>query len=224
MSPIRRTIAQRMMLSTQSTAPVTLTTTVDATNLVGLRRQFKAVAESVDGLTIGYNDIIVALTAIALQKHPMLNSRWDQDQILIARGIHIVLAVETDDGLRVPVIHDVPQLTLRQIAARSRELIDGARKGTLNVADSQGATFTITNLGPFGIDVFTPIINPPECAILGLGRTRSQIVMVGDRSTMQEQMTLSLTFDHRIVDGAPAARFLQTLAAMIENPSPWLLS
>jgi pyruvate dehydrogenase E2 component (dihydrolipoamide acetyltransferase) len=103
-------------------------------------------------------------------------------------------------------------------------LIDGARKGTLNVADSQGATFTITNLGPFGIDAFTPIINPPECAILGLGRTRGQVVMVGDRFTMQEQMTLSLTFDHRIVDGAPAARFLQTLYAMIENPSPWLLS
>lgn len=222
-SSIRRTIAQKMMQSSQMMAPVTLTTTVDATNLAGLRRQFKAVAESNHQSSIGYNDIIVALTASALQKHPQLNSRWEQDQILISRGIHIGIAVDTEDGLRVPVIHDVANLTLRQIAARSRTLIEGARKGSLTMADSQGSTFTITNLGPFGIDAFTPIINPPECAILGVGRTRSHAVMVGDRFTMQEQMTLSLTFDHRIVDGAPAARFLQSLSSMIENPSPWLL-
>jgi pyruvate dehydrogenase E2 component (dihydrolipoamide acetyltransferase) len=220
---IRRTIAQRMVQSSQSTAPVTLTTTVDATNLVSLRRQFKAVAPGSGSPPIGYGDIVVTLTAIAIGQHPMIVARWEADQIRIPKQIHIGIAVDTDAGLMVPVIRDVPTLTLRQVAARSNELIERARKGKLSIADYQGSTFTVTNLGAYGIDAFTPVINPPECAILGLGRIRRQAVPVGDRVVAQDQMTMSMTFDHRIVDGAPAARFLQSLAAMIENPSPWLL-
>jgi len=223
----RRAIAERVMQGAHSTAPVTLTTSIDATNLVNLRQQFKAVAaqpgvERKDG-AIGYTDIAVKLTALALQRHPMLNSRWDGERILIFRNIHIGLAVDTDAGLLVRVIRDVPDLSLRQVAARSRELIDRARRRELRPDEMQGGTFTITNLGSFGIDAFTPIINAPQCAVLGMGRIGRQVFHHDPQLAIRERMTLSLTFDHRLVDGAPAARFLQTLGRLLENPSPWLL-
>ena len=131
--------------------------------------------------------------------------------------------MDTDAGLLVPVIRDVSNLGLRQIAAQSRELVDRARGGKLASRDMSDGCFTITNLGAFGIDAFTPIINYPECAILGIGRIERRPVMDGDRVVGREQVWLSLTFDHRIVDGAPAARFLQTLALMVGNPGPVVL-
>jgi pyruvate dehydrogenase E2 component (dihydrolipoamide acetyltransferase) len=222
-STIRKAIAKRMKQSNQSTAPVTLTTSVDATNLVNLRSQFKAAFIHEKIPTISYSDVILTLSAIAISKHRQIIGQWAEDRILLPKSIHIGIAVDTEMGLVVPVIRDVNSLTLRQVAARSSALIDAARRGTLSIADSQGSVLTVTNLGAFGIDAFTPIINPPECAILGIGRIRSQVVAVGDRFVSQAQITLSLTFDHRVIDGAPAARFLQTLGAMIENPSPWLL-
>jgi pyruvate dehydrogenase E2 component (dihydrolipoamide acetyltransferase) len=223
----RRAIAERVMQGAHSTAPVTLTTSIDATNLVNLRQQFKAVAaqpgmESKDG-AVGYNDIAIKLTALALQRHPMLNSRWDGERILICRGIHVGLAVDTAAGLLVPVIRDVPDLSLRQVAARARELIDRARRRELRPDEMQGGTFTITSLGSFGIDAFTPIINAPQCAVLGMGRIVRQVFPHDPQFAVRERMTLSLTFDHRLVDGAPAARFLQTLGGLLENPSAWLL-
>jgi pyruvate dehydrogenase E2 component (dihydrolipoamide acetyltransferase) len=222
-SPIRKLIAQRMKESTQATAPVTLTASVDATNLVNLRKQFKAVSLEEKPSTVGYTDIVVTLAAIAIRKHRQITGQWAEDRILIPKAIDIGIAVDTERGLMVPVIRNVDSLTLREVATGSSSLIEAARRGTLPIADSQGSVFTVTNLGAFGIDAFTPIINPPECAILGMGRIRSQAIPIGDRFVAQEQMTLSLTFDHRIIDGAPAARFLQTLGSMIENPSPWLL-
>jgi pyruvate dehydrogenase E2 component (dihydrolipoamide acetyltransferase) len=221
-SSIRKTIAQRMIESKQTTAAVTITTTVDATNLVNLRRQFKAVLETGEA-SIGYTEIVIKLTALALEKHPMLNSRWAGDQIQVWRSVHIGIAVDTDSGLKVPVIRDVPQLSLRALAACSRALAERARNGTLTAAELSGSTFTVSNLGRLGVEVFTPLINPPECAILGLGRIQSVVVVENKQFVERERMFLSLTFDHRIVDGAPAARFLQTLGRFIENPSPWLL-
>jgi pyruvate dehydrogenase E2 component (dihydrolipoamide acetyltransferase) len=132
--------------------------------------------------------------------------------------------VDTEAGLLVPVIRNVPALGLREVAARAGELIAKARNSTLQSRDMQGGCFTITNLGAFGVDAFTPIINPPECAILGVGRIERRPVMDGDRVVGRELVTLSLTFDHRIVDGAPAARFLQALAQCVENPAPWVSS
>ena len=213
-----------MVQSAHTTAGVTLAMTVDATNLVNLRQQFKAVASAGETPSITFTDIVVKLTALALEKHPLLNARWNGDKIVVESSTNIGIAVDTDLGLLVPVIRDVPGLTLRQLAARSRELIDCARRGALSAAEMQGGTFTVTNLGPMGIEMFTPLINLPECAILGLGRIQKQVVVDDKQFVARDRMMLSLTFDHRIVDGAPAARFLQSLSLLIENPSPWLMS
>ena len=223
LTPIRKTIAARMMQSRQTTAPVTLTSAVDASNLVNLRGQFKAVAGNGEAVP-SYTDFLVKLVAFALKQHPALGSRWTDAGLVPAERIDIGLAVDTDAGLLVPVIRGVPALGLRQLAAESRSLADRARRGELASRDMDGGCFTVTNLGTFGVDAFTPIINAPECAILGVGRIERRPVMKGDTVVGREVVTLSLTFDHRIVDGAPAARFLQTLARMIENPSPWLSS
>lgn len=221
---IRKTIAERMLRSGQLTAPVTLTTTADATELVRLRNQFKASAGKDAATVPSYTDILMKLLAIALRQHPMLNARWEGEEIVVEQGIHIGIAVDTEAGLLVPVVRDVAGLGLRQLAAHSRDLIDRARQRRLRPEELQGGTFTISNLGSLGIDAFTPIINHPECAILGVGRVQRQAVMVQDTVVGRDMATLSLTFDHRIVDGAPAARFLQSVAQLIENPAPQLIS
>ena len=220
---IRQTIAERMLHSHRSTAPVTLTTTADATNLVHLRNQFKTAPPTGYEVVPSYTDFLVRLTASALKKHPRLNARWDGDQIKESADIHIGIAVDTDAGLLVPVLRQVPSLSLNQVAARSRDLIERARQRRLTAEELQHGTFTVTNLGAFGIDAFTPIINYPECAILGVGRIQRRPVVIGEDIVARDQITLSLTFDHRIVDGAPAARFLQMLGGLIENPGPWLM-
>src|SRR5581483_6897531 len=130
----------------------------------------------------------------------------------------IGIAVDTGAGLVVPVVRDVPRLSVKDLALRARDLIDRARRRKLAASEMQGGTFTVTSLGAFGIDAFTPIINYPECAILGVGRIRRCPVVFDDQIVIRDQMTLSLTFDHCLTDGAPAARFLQTLSALIEIP------
>lgn len=219
-SSIRRTIAERMLTSHRSTAPVTLTTTADAGNLVNLRHQFKSAGGD---CVPSYTDFLVKLTATALAKHPLLNARWEGEQIVLQPDIHIGIAVDTDAGLLVPVVRDVTALGLRQLAARTRDLAGRARTGELKAEELGGGTFTLTNLGAFDIDAFTPIINYPQCAILGVGRIERRPVVVGEQIVPRDQLTLSLTFDHRIVDGAPASRFLQTLRALIANPGPALM-
>jgi pyruvate dehydrogenase E2 component (dihydrolipoamide acetyltransferase) len=161
-----------------------------------------------------------------LEQHTQLAVREEGDQWVrpaTSDGIHLGLAVDTDDGLVVPVIRGAGSLGLFEIAKQSSALVEKSRSGKLSVAEMQGAVFTITNLGSFGIDAFTPIINLPETAVLGLGRIRKEPTVIEDRIVACDQMTLSLTFDHRIVDGAPAARFLQSISQAIENPSAWLL-
>jgi pyruvate dehydrogenase E2 component (dihydrolipoamide acetyltransferase) len=220
----RRTIANRMIASREQTAPVTLTTHLDATNLVGLRTQFKQAANG--SIVPSYSDIIIKLVSLALRQHPLLAARSEGDQWVIpsmSDGLHIGLAVDTEAGLVVPVVRDVGSIGLFELAKQTVALIEKSRAGTLAITEMQGGTFTITNLGSFGIDVFTPIINLPETAVLGVGRIRREAVVVDDKIVARDQLTLSLTFDHRIVDGAPAARFLQTVSQAIENPSAWLL-
>lgn len=217
---IRRIIAERMRHSLSITAPVTLITTANVETLLKLRQQFKGTGETE---TPGFTDFFVKLAAVALASHSRLNSRWKNDRIVQLKEINIGIAVDTENGLMAPVIRDVPRLTLLELAVRSRDLIDRARRGTLRIKEMEGGTFTVTNLGAFGVDAFTPIIHWPECAILGVGRMRRLPVVLDDQIVPREQVTLSLTFDHRIADGADAGCFLQSLVGLIENPEPALL-
>jgi pyruvate dehydrogenase E2 component (dihydrolipoamide acetyltransferase) len=219
----RRTIAARMLEGSQTTAPVTLTTTADATNLVSLRAQFKATAAGPDEVIPGYLDMIVKLVGRALLEHPGLNRQWIEGRIVEPDGIHIAIAVDTASGLLAPVLGNVPGLGLREIAVQAKDLSRRAHAAQLKASELTGGTFTISNLGAFGIDAFTPIINVPQCAILGLGRIARRPTVVGDQIVARDTMTLSMTFDHRLVDGAPAARFLAIVRTAIENPGPWLV-
>jgi pyruvate dehydrogenase E2 component (dihydrolipoamide acetyltransferase) len=220
-SGIRQTIASHLLASARATAAVTLTTTADAVNLVNFRQQFKDAGSPV---VPSFTDLLVKLAAAALEQHPMLNASWVGDQITVHSEVHIGVAVDTDHGLLVPVVRNVPQRSVRQVAEHLSELIDRARLGKLKVQDMEGGTFTLTNLGAFGIETFTPIIHYPQCAVLGIGRIQRRPVAHGSDLVAREQLPLSLTFDHRLVDGAPAARFLQTLVRLIENPAPSLVS
>jgi pyruvate dehydrogenase E2 component (dihydrolipoamide acetyltransferase) len=207
---LRRTIARRMMESRQNTAPVTLTTRADATALVALRNQWKLAAA---GLVPSYTDILAKLVAIALGTYPVLGE--------VSGKAHIGIAVDTPEGSLVPVLRDVAASSLADLARSSRELIAAAHSRRLRAEDLTGGTFSITNLGGFGIDAFTPIINFPEAAVLGVGAIRKEpVVLESGELAAREQITLSLTFDHRVADGALAARFLQALVRLIEVPPP----
>ena len=220
---MRRTIAERMVRSLNSTAPVTIHRRCDAVELVNLRNQLKQAAENAEGPS--FNDILMKIVAGALRRHPMLAARWVSDQIEIPKALHIGFAVDTEHGLLVPVIRDVLQLSLREVTGASRLLIEAARAGELKQAQMQDGCFTMTSLGSFGVESFTPIINHPQTAILGVGAIRREAVAMEDGTLAnRHQLTLSLTFDHRIVDGAPAARFLQSVCERIENPFAALLN
>jgi pyruvate dehydrogenase E2 component (dihydrolipoamide acetyltransferase) len=218
----RQVISRRMVASRQQTAPVTLSARADATNLVNLREQFKSVGEG--SPVPSYQDLIIKLVAELLVRHPTLGGRWEGDTILLPADdeIHIGIAVDTAGGLVVPVVRNVRGLSVTELAARTRHLIDRARAGRLSATEVQGGVFTITNLGAFGIDAFTPIINLSESAILGLGAIRREPIVLDDgRIGARHQWTLSLTFDHGVVDGAPAARFVQDVVNAVANPSGW---
>ena len=226
----RRVISERMMAGAHGTAPVTLTTEVDATELVRLREQLKAEgkAQSIPS----YTDLLAKICAHALGEHPALNARLEGNQIVSDSSIHIGIAVDTERGLLAAVLRDAQRKSLLQIAAESAALIARVREGKATADELRGSTFTITNLGMYEIDAFTPIINLPECAILGMGRIvprqvvtlREGTVDEVERITVRRMMTLSLTFDHRLVDGAPAARFLQRVKHLVEQPYLWLVT
>ncbi len=181
-SPVRRTIAERLRNSLNTTAAVTLTTTADAQNLVNLHDQFKASAR-IESDAPSFTDLFVRLAAIALQNHPRLNSRWENNQILEMKEINIGIAIDTEAGLMAPVVRDVARLTLKEIAGQTHDLIDRARQGKLHRREMELGTFTISNLGAFGIDTFTPIINWPECAVLGPYPPAASSYRRRDRST-----------------------------------------
>jgi pyruvate dehydrogenase E2 component (dihydrolipoamide acetyltransferase) len=215
---IRRLTAARMVAGVTQAAPVTLTTKADATELVALRNRLKAASEAAPN----YTDIIVKLTGAALREHPLLQAQWRDDALFMPQAIHIAMAVETETGLLAPVLRDVDQLSIREIADSARALIAAARTGRLTAEQMRDATFTVTNLGMQGVDAFTPIIHLPQCAVLGVGRIVREPSVVGERILPRDILTLSLTFDHRIVDGAPAARFLDTIRRSVEQPGPLL--
>ena len=215
---IRELIANRLWQSQNETAAVTLTTEADATGLVDLRSAFKS-SQGTDAPT--YNHMIAKLTALALTEHPQLNASWQNGAARQYDSIHLGLAVDTEDGLLVPVIRDANNKSLDQIAIEARDLAFKARRHTLGPDALQGGTFTISNLGMYGIDAFTPIINLPQAAILGLGRIVEKPAVFEGQVVPRAMMALSLTFDHRILDGGPAARFLDRVRTFIEKPDLW---
>jgi pyruvate dehydrogenase E2 component (dihydrolipoamide acetyltransferase) len=223
MSRTRRFIAERMTVTMRTVAPVTLTIEVDATELVRMRQALKADAEHASAESPSYNDLLAKIASKALLEHPHMNTRIEGEEIVTEAATHIGIAVDTERGLLVAVVRDVQDKSVRQIARESHSLIARVREGKAAPSDLRGSTFTITNLGSYGINAFTPIINAPECAILGVGRIARKPVFVGKKVRARHVMTLSLTFDHRLVDGAPAARFLGRIKQLIEHPYLWLV-
>ena len=226
MTKMRKKIAEHMAYSAHTAAPVTLTTEVNATQLMSLRKALKDEDASSSLPLPSYNDLLAKLSAQALIEYPMVNARIEGDEIIQLPTVNVAIAVDTGRGLIVPVLRDVQSKTLRQVAMESAALIEKTRNGSVGYEDLQGATFTITNLGMFEIDAFTPIIDLPQCAILGVGRIVPKLVVVdveNERTSIQQRMFLSLTFDHRLIDGAQAARFLQRVKKLIENPDLWLV-
>ena len=208
---MRGAIAQRMMASLQSTAQFTLTTEVDVTLLVEARERIKP------PLDVSINDLLVKAVALALKAHPQMNAVVDGQQIRILSQINIGIAVALTAGLIVPVLRQVNHKSLTQVAAESRELVRRARAGQLSSSDLSGGTFSVSNLGMYDVDTFTPVINAPEVAILGVGRIVERAARLNGDLVWKQTMTLSLTIDHRAVDGAPAAAFLQTLAGYLQR-------
>lgn len=221
MSGMRRTIARRMRESWQTNAPVTITTEAIASELVKIRTQIKA--DPAAQFVPSYNNLLAKLTAKALTEYPALNASLEDDHIVYHPAVHLGVAVDTNRGLVVPVIDNVNTKTLREINATMGDLLTRAAAGRANPDELQGGTFTLTNLGKYEIDFFTPIINLPECAILGIGRLVEKIIPVNGHPSVETMMSLSLTFDHRLVDGAPAAQFLQRIKQFIESPYLWMV-
>ncbi|MFC2029654.1 dihydrolipoamide acetyltransferase family protein [Chloroflexota bacterium] len=220
LSGMRRIIAERMSASDRDTARVTLVTEADATELVNLRGKLKDSVSEEWGFAPGYNDFLGLFAARSLREFPYMNARLHVDEQAIERlpVVNLGLAVDTERGLLVPVVRDAGTMRLREFGTEFRALVDRARAGRSLPDDLSGGTFTITNLGMHDVDAFTPIINPPEAAILGTGRIQPKPAVKDGAVVVREMWTLSLTFDHRLVDGAPAARFLQRIKQLIENP------
>jgi len=218
MSGLRAIVAERMATSAHTTAAVTLQNTVDATEFVALRTKLKETFADELGFSVSYNDVLAFIVARCLVEMPYMNVRLEESGIRQLHGISIGIAADSARGLIVPVIHGADKMGIKEIAIKSRGLILRAREGKSLPDELTGGTFTITNLGMFGVDTFTPIINLPECAILGVGRIRPEPTALDGEIVVRQRMWVSLTFDHRVVDGAPAARFFQRLVAYIESP------
>jgi pyruvate dehydrogenase E2 component (dihydrolipoamide acetyltransferase) len=211
---LRGLIAERLSASWNERPQVTLHSEVDATSLVDVRNRNLSAA----GKKISFNAYFVAAACRALAEFPALNSQLTETGLVHFDTINIGLAIDTERGLVVPVLKDVAKLSLQGIDAGLHDLVERTLSDKTLPEDFSGGTFTITNLGAFGVDSFTPIINPPEAAILGLGRISPKPVAVGDMIGIRQMVTLSLSFDHRLVDGAPAAKFLHRICQLVENP------
>jgi pyruvate dehydrogenase E2 component (dihydrolipoamide acetyltransferase) len=212
---VRKLVSEGMAESARTTARVTLFREVDASGLVALRERFKA-----QGLEVGYNDLLIRVIAVALREHPEANARLGEGQIERLDRVNVGLAVDTERGLLVPVVRNADRLTIPEIAAERARLVEAARSGRSAPDDLAGGTFTLTNLGMYGVEGFTPVLNLPESGILGVGRILRKPVVcdADDTVAVRPTLTLSLVFDHRVIDGAPAARFLDRLACLIQDP------
>ena len=217
---IRRTIAERMVRSSSEIPHVTEWVQVDATELMRLRDDLKSAPEAEDVKMSPLPVLVKALIA-ALRKHPLINSSWDSEtsEIVVKRFYNIGIATDTERGLLVPVVRDADQLSVFEIAREVARLAASARDGKITPVELTGSTITITNVGSFGMESGTPIINFPEAAILATGAITKRPWVVGDQIVARDVMTLALSFDHRIIDGAEAGRFLRYLGDLVEKPA-----
>jgi pyruvate dehydrogenase E2 component (dihydrolipoamide acetyltransferase) len=212
---MRQAIAEQMVHSLQTMAQVSMATKADVTELAATR---EALGERW-GRKPSYTDLLVKAVVVALKEHPLLGAKLEGDEIVMPTEFNIGIAVALEGGLIVPVIRGADKLRVLEISDKVKDLAQRARENALEVDEVTGGTFTITNLGMFGIDTSTPIINPPEVAILGVGRISQELALVSGQVVARDKMSLSLTVDHRIVDGAPGAQFLQSLVQLLEHPT-----
>ena len=215
LTQMRKTIARRLGESIGPIPTFFLTSEIDMTNVGKLREQMVAAG---DQFKVSVNDIVIKAVAIALTRHPEVNAHWMGDSIRYFSAAHVGMAVATDDGLIVPVIRDAHLKGLGQIGREARELAKKARERKLQPAEFTGGTFSVSNLGMFGIDQFTAIINPPEAAILAVGATETKPVWENGQFVPRQKMRVTMSCDHRIIDGAVGAKFLQTLRQLLEAP------
>ena len=215
LSTIWRVMAQRLTQSWTTAPHFYLQRDVASGELARIRRQLHEQRR----IDLTYTDMIIAASARVLRDHPRLNARWENGTIVSGQEINIGIAVAVDDGLVVPVLQRVDECSISEIAARRHDLVTRAQAGQLRPDDIRGGTFTITNLGMYGVDAFHPILNPPQAAILGVGRVVDRVVAEGGHPAVRPTMTLVLACDHRVADGARAAQFLDDLANLLEEPS-----
>jgi pyruvate dehydrogenase E2 component (dihydrolipoamide acetyltransferase) len=219
LSAMRRTIARRMAESTRTIPHFFLTATVDATELVNLRRQLVQQLEAAgEDTKVSLNDLIVRAAALALRRVPEVNVSFAEDALIRHGQVHVGIAVALENGLVVPVVRAADQKSVGQIARESRDLVERARAGKLQPAEYSGGTFTVSNLGMFGIEQFNAVINPPEAAILAVGAVVREPVEHQGQVALRDRMKLTMAIDHRALDGATGARFLQTLKKLLEQP------
>jgi pyruvate dehydrogenase E2 component (dihydrolipoamide acetyltransferase) len=216
LNAIRRVTARRLTES-QAVPHFFLTSVIDASRLIPFRAEVNERLAAA-GTKVSVTDLLVRACAVALRQHPQVNASWGEDSILLHRRINIGVAVSLENGLIVPVVRDADRKTLSEIAAEIRALATRAREGKLQPPEFTGGTFTISNLGMFGIDQFTAVINPPEAAILAVGAATEEPAVRDGRLVTVPKITLTLTVDHRVLDGASAAAFMRDLKAVLEEP------
>ncbi len=215
---MRKTIAKRLVTSIGPVPTFYLTVDIDMTRLTEARERMNAQLEE-EGLKVSINDLLIKATALALKRHPEVNAAWHDDHVKRHHRVHIGVAVAIDEGLITPVIRDADLKGAAQIGAEVRELAGRARDKKLKPEEYTGATFSISNLGMFGIEEFTAIINPPEAAILAVGQVEERVVVEDGDALIAPRMKMTMSCDHRVVDGAMGAVFLRTLRAMLEEPA-----
>jgi pyruvate dehydrogenase E2 component (dihydrolipoamide acetyltransferase) len=215
LTSIRKTIARRLGESIGPIPTFYLTAELDLTRVMEMR---KAMAELGDQFKVSVNDILLKAIAIALSQHPEVNAHWLGDKIRYHNRVHLGMAVATDDGLIVPVIWDADKKRMSEISRDAKELAKRARERKLKPEEFTGSTFSVSNLGMFGIDQFTAIINPPEAGIIAIGTSEEKLVVMDGEPVVRSRVRLTMSCDHRVIDGAVGAKFLQTLRRLIENP------
>ena len=209
---VRRVIARRMLESLQTSAQLTLNSSADAQALLAYRQRLKASAEASGLQQVTINDLILFTVSRTLKRHSELNALFKDDVIYQYNNVNLGFAVDTARGLMAPVIHDAAALSLLQIGREARRLASACQDGAIMAAEMEKGTFTVTNLGSAGVESFTPILNPPQVAILGVGSINLKPVEIDGELQFRKHIGLSLTINHQVIDGAPAARFLQALA------------